>query len=97
VPAQLAVWAERLAASAIAALFVAWAFGSARARARRSLALSVVVMAATPMTMCLGGAVNPNSLEITAGLALAASSVAFLQDGPDPWLGRVTFRRAVGA
>ena len=40
------------------------------------------------MTMYLGGAVNPNSLEIVAGLALAACGVVFLQEGRAPgWPG----------
>ena len=74
---------------------VAWAFGAAMTRVRRSVAVTGVVMAVTPMTMYLGGAVNPNSLEIVAGLALAACSVVFLQDGPGTWLGRVMFRHAM--
>jgi hypothetical protein len=89
-----AVWAERVAASAIAALMVAWAFGAAMTRVRKSVAVTGLVMAVTPMTMYLGGAVNPNALEIVAGLALAACSVVFLQDGPT-WLGRVMFRHAM--
>ncbi len=97
VSAKYAVWAERLASSAIVALFIAIAFGAAMTRVRRSVAVTGVVMAVTPMTMYLGGAVNPNSLEIAAGLALGACSVVFLQDGPDTWLGRTMFRLAMVA
>ncbi len=89
-----AVWANRAAAAAIASLFVAWAASAALTRRRRSVALTGVVVATTPMVMYLGGAVNPNSLEIVCGIAVAACSVVFLQER-DTWLGHVMFRRTM--
>lgn len=95
VPLTLAVWADRLAAAALAALFLAWAASAALTRARRSVAITGVAVAGTPMVMYLGGALNPNSLEITAGMAVAACSVVFLREGGESWLGRVMFRRTL--
>ncbi len=95
VPVTLAVWADRVAAAALASLFVALAFGAVMTRTRRSVAVTGLAMAVTPMTMYLGGSVNPNTLEITTGLAIAACSVVFLQDGPESWLGRAMYRNTM--
>ncbi|WP_114423698.1 DUF2142 domain-containing protein [Nocardioides houyundeii] len=89
-----ALYAMRVAAAAIAALFVAWAASAAWTRARPMTALAGVAVALTPMAMYLGGAINPNSLEITAAMALAATSVVFLRE-PETWLGAVMYRRAM--
>lgn len=89
-----ALWAMRTAAAALAALFVAWAITAATTRVRSATAVAGVAVALPPMTMYMGGAINPNSTEITAAMALAACSVVFLRE-PDTWLGRVMYRRAM--
>jgi Predicted membrane protein (DUF2142) len=89
-----AVYANRIAAAALASLFVAWAISAALTMRRPGVALTGVGVTLTPMVFYLGGAVNPNTVEITAGIALAASSLAFWRD-PDGWLGGVMFRRAM--
>lgn len=95
VDVQYFPYADRAAGAAVAALMVAWAATAAMTRRRPGVALLGVIVPMTPMVTFLGGAVNPNALEITAALALAATSVAFLLEGPDTWLGRVMFRRAM--
>ncbi|WP_101523021.1 DUF2142 domain-containing protein [Nocardioides houyundeii] len=94
VPQQYAVYAERVAAAALAALFVAFAISAALTMRRPGVALTGVGLTLTPMVMYLGGAVNPNITEITAGIALAACGLAFWRD-PDSWLGAAMFRRAM--
>ncbi len=94
-PTKLAVYAERVAAAALAALFVAWAFGALMTRRRPSMAVTGLAMAMPPMVMYMGGAVNPNSTEITCGMAVAACSLVFLLEGPDTWLGRAMYRRTM--
>ncbi len=88
------LWAMRVAAAAVAALFVAWAASAAWTRARPMTAMVGLIVSLTPMAAYLGGAINPNALEITAAMALAATSVVFLRE-PDTWLGRVMYRRAM--
>lgn len=92
---QHAVWANRAAAVAISSFFLAWAASAALTRTRRSVALSGVAIAVTPMVLYLSGAVNPNSLEITAGIALAACGIAFVQERANTWLAHVMLRRAM--
>jgi hypothetical protein len=91
------IWADRLAALAIASFFSAWAASAALTRRRPSIALTGVAIAMTPMVLYFSGAVNPNSLEITAGAALAACGVAFIQERDNQWLAHVMFRRAMVA
>jgi len=89
-----AIGANRVAATALASLFVAIGIAAARTMARPGIAVTGVLLTLTPMVVYLGGVVNPNSLEITAAVALAACSVAFWRQ-PDTWLGRAMFRRAM--
>ena len=93
-PIQHAVLAMRLVAALIAALMLAWAVAAAMMTRRPGAALIGIAVAATPMAIYLGGAANPNSLEIFAMLALAASAMAYLQHSGTP-LGHVLMRRAL--
>ncbi len=81
----------RLLSAALSALFLSW-HSPRRYRAPTSIAASTVLLAATPMVLFLGAAINPNGLEITAAicswtcgnLALAA---------PDPLVCKALLRR----
>ncbi len=64
-----ALYGMRLASGALSAFFLAWALSAAMTVRRPRLAASAVLLAITPMVVFLGAAVNPNGLEISAGLA----------------------------
>ncbi len=71
----------RLVSAALSALFLAWAFSAALTARRPRLAASTVLFAATPMVLFLGGAINPNGLEITAAICTwTCGSLAFATD-----------------
>lgn len=89
-----AVTANTVAALLLAALFVAWALGAARGMRRPALAVTAVVAGCTPTVLYFGGALNPNSLEITTAMAMGACSMAFLSDPDTPW-GRSMLKRAL--
>ena len=72
------VWA-RLLSAAFSALLLA----AALAIALRNRVLTVaLVLVATPMAMNLAGSINPNGLEISAGVLVFVSLLALLRDGP---------------
>lgn len=72
------VYLGRLWSAALSAAFLASAFTCARASARHRMLALAVVLAATPMTLFLGGSFNPNGLEIAAATCLWAALGALL-------------------
>jgi hypothetical protein len=84
------VYAMRLVSAALSALFVALAFMSICLWSRRTLMLLGVLVAVTPMTLFLGGVVNPNGTEICAALCMwTAGLVLVLERADDPPRGLV--------
>lgn len=94
VPAQYAGYAMRFVAAAIASLMLAWAVTAARAMPRPGAAMLGIALGVPPMSVYLGGAVNPNSLEIFGMLAMATSTMAYLRWSGTP-IGIVMIRRAM--
>jgi predicted membrane protein DUF2142 len=68
-----------LNAAAMAALLACAVVAASRWTRHRALVAGIVV-AATPMTAHLGGAINPNGIEIAAGVALFAALVALVHE-----------------
>lgn len=82
--AHNATWGMRAVGAALAAMCLAWAAMAASTRRRPGVALAGIAVAATPATLYLGGSVNPNALEIMAGLATIACGLGAIQeDRPD--------------
>ncbi|KOV79937.1 DUF2142 domain-containing protein [Nocardia sp. NRRL S-836] len=82
-PEWKGIMAARLLNGALMAAMLACAVVAAVRWTRYKAALVGVVAAVTPMTAHLGGAVNPNGVEITAGLTLAISLLALLHEKRD--------------
>jgi hypothetical protein len=86
----LAVWpswpgimlSRLLTGAAMAALLACALVGAVRWTRHRALVAGIVV-ATTPMIAHLGGAINPNGLEITAGVALFTSLIALVHEQRD--------------
>jgi hypothetical protein len=64
------VYAMRLLSAAISAVLVTLAVLAARQAPRPWLALLGIAFALTPMTLFLGGAINPNGMEIAGAICL---------------------------
>ncbi|MEU7525225.1 DUF2142 domain-containing protein [Saccharothrix sp. NPDC042600] len=86
----LKIWPEwrgivgaRLMNGALMAAMLACAVVAAVRWSRHRALLAGIVVAVTPMTAHLGGSINPNGLEITAGLCLAVSLIALLHERKD--------------
>ncbi|WP_158850651.1 DUF2142 domain-containing protein [Saccharothrix deserti] len=71
---------SRMINGALMAAMLAFAVVAASRWTRHKAALAGLVAAVTPMTAHLGGAINPNGIEITAGLTLAISLIALLHE-----------------
>ena len=89
-----ALYLERLAAVLLAAWMLAWAVSGCLQMRRPGLATMGVLVSLTPMLAYLGGAVNPNTIEIVAAYALVACSLAFYVN-PDGPAAKTMFRRAM--
>ena len=89
----------RLISAALCAAFLASAWLSCLEWRRSRLLIAGLLVAATPAFFELTGAVNPNSLEIAAGISLAAAAIPLLLDGDSPhaqrWLRRAARNRPV--
>lgn len=84
------IYLMRLFSAALAALFVALAFMSICVWSKRTFMLVGVLLALTPMTLFLGGVVNPNGTEICAALCMwTAGLVLVLERADDPPRGLV--------
>ncbi|GAA0735386.1 DUF2142 domain-containing protein [Dactylosporangium roseum] len=86
------LYLARMISAALSAAFLASAFVVLARRSRFGLPLAGFLVAASPMVIELGGAINPNGLEMTAGIALCAAGVALFlgprrgADRPLIWL-----------
>ncbi len=89
-----ALYLQRFAAVLLAAWMMAWAVTGCLQMRRPGLATMGVLLSLTPMLAYLGGAVNPNTLEIVAAYALVACSLAFFAN-PDGTAAQTMFRRAM--
>ena len=79
------IYAMRLVDAALSALFVALALTSICVWSRRRFMLVGVLLALTPMTLFLGGVVNPNGPEICAALCMwTAGLILVLERADDP-------------
>ena len=87
----------RLISAALCAAFLASAWLSCLEWRRSRLLIAGLLVAATPAFFELTGAVNPNSLEIAAGISLAAAAIPLLLDGDSPHARRWLRRAAVAA
>ena len=82
-PTWSGIMASRLlTAAAVAALLACALVGASRWTRHRALVAGIVV-AATPMTAHLAGAINPNGIEIAAGLALFVALIALVHEQRD--------------
>ncbi|MFI5915341.1 hypothetical protein [Dactylosporangium sp. NPDC051541] len=73
----------RLISSAICAALLASAFVSLLRWSRYGLTAATLLGVATPMLAHLAGGVNPNSVEIAAGIAFFAAGIPLLLEPPD--------------
>lgn len=71
---------SRLLTGAMMAAFLAFAVVAAVRWTKHRALLGGIVVAATPMTAHLGGSINPNGLEIAAGVALFAALLAVVHE-----------------
>jgi hypothetical protein len=72
----------RLISAALSAALLAWAFATLVRWSRYGLVLAGLMAAATPMLAHLAGAINPNGLEIAAGIGLFSGAIPLLLAGP---------------
>ncbi|WP_112272229.1 DUF2142 domain-containing protein [Lentzea terrae] len=82
-PEWKGIMLSRLLNGALMAAMLACAVVAAVRWTRYKAALAGLVAAVTPMTAHLGGAVNPNGVEITSGLTLAIALLALLHEKRD--------------
>lgn len=86
----------RLISAALSAALLAWAFTTLARWSRSGLMLAALLACSTPMLAHLAGAVNPNGLEIAAGISLFSALIPLLlhpEGGPKPallWLAGVS-------
>jgi hypothetical protein len=73
---------SRLLSAAISAALLAWAFVVLIRWSRYGLMLAALVASVTPMTSHLVGAINPNGLEIVAGIAFFCGAIPLLIGRP---------------
>ncbi|GAA2369737.1 hypothetical protein [Dactylosporangium salmoneum] len=76
--------AARLISSALCAALLASAFVSLLRWSRYGLTAAALLCVATPMLAHLAGGVNPNSVEIAAGIAFFSAGIPLLLEPPDP-------------
>ncbi|GAA4252508.1 glycosyltransferase family protein [Dactylosporangium darangshiense] len=75
--------AARLISSALCAALLASAFVSLLRWSRYGLSAAALLAVATPMLAHLAGGVNPNSVEIAAGIAFFSAGIPLLLEPPD--------------
>lgn len=79
-PEWKGIMLARLINGALMAAMLAFAVVAAVRWTRHRAVLAGLVAAVTPMTAHLGGAINPNGIEITSGVALAVALIALLHE-----------------
>jgi hypothetical protein len=87
----------RLISVALCAAFLASAFLSCREWRRSPMMTAGFVIAATPTFFSMSGVINPNSLEMAAGVSLCAAAIPLLLDEDSPDTGRWLRRAAIAA
>jgi hypothetical protein len=87
----------RLISAALCAAFLASAWLSCREWSRSPLMVAGFLVAATPAYFSMAGVINPNSLEMAAGISLAAAVIPLLLDEDSPDVGKWLRRAAVAA
>ncbi|MEV1286970.1 DUF2142 domain-containing protein [Micromonospora sp. NPDC049679] len=98
-PNMTGVILARLISAALAAALLAAALVSVVQYSRHRLMLGALLLGATPMAISISGAINPNGVEIAAGIAFFASAIPLLigaaRERPPTWLVCVTVVSAV--
>ncbi|NJC64451.1 DUF2142 domain-containing protein [Planosporangium flavigriseum] len=79
-PTWTGIWLARLIGAAIASAFLASAMFAAVRWTRHPLLPAAVIVAVTPITLHISGGVNPNGVEIAAGLAFMVGLAAIALD-----------------
>lgn len=79
-PEWKGIMLSRLVNGALMAAMLAFAVVAAVRWTRHRALLAGLVAAVTPMTAHLGGAINPNGIEITSGVTLAIALIALLHE-----------------
>lgn len=87
----------RLITAALCAAFLASAWMSCREWSRSPLLIGGFLVAATPAYFQMTGVINPNSVEMAAGVSLAAAAIPLLLEEDSPDVGRWLRRAAVAA
>jgi len=87
----------RLITAALCAAFLASAWMSCREWSRSPMMVAGFLVAATPAYFSMAGVINPNSVEMAAGVSLAAALIPLLLDEDSPDVGRWLRRAAVAA
>lgn len=87
----------RLISAALSAALLAFAFVALSQWSRTGLMLAALIMVSTPMLAHLAGAVNPNGLEIAAGIALFSAAVPLLLGPPTGRIGPLVWLAGVSA
>jgi hypothetical protein len=77
------ILARLIGAGLVAALLASAAYAAAR-WSRQPLMPAAILVAVTPVTLQLAGGINPNGVEIAAGLGLFAGLAALVFDEPPP-------------
>jgi hypothetical protein len=96
-PGWTGVLLARLISAALCAAFLASAWLSCIGWRRSPMLAGGLLVAATPMVFHLAGAVNPNAIEIAAGICLAAAVIPLLLDEDSPDVSGWLRRAAVAA
>jgi hypothetical protein len=95
-PSWTGLVGSRLLSAALSAALLAFAFVALSRWSRYGLMLAGLIAVSTPMLAHLAGAVNPNGLEIAAGIALFAALIPLLfsplrgPTGPLVWLAGIS-------
>lgn len=96
-PSWTGILLARLLSAALCAAFLASAWMSCREWSRSPMMVGGFLVAVTPAFFSMAGVINPNSLEMAAGVSLAAAAIPLLLDGDSPDVGRWLRRAAVAA
>jgi hypothetical protein len=75
--------AARMISAALSAAMLAWAFVTLIRWSRYGLMLAALLACASPMLAHLAGSINPNSLEIAAGIAMFSGAIPLLVGRPE--------------
>jgi Predicted membrane protein (DUF2142) len=94
-PGPVAVYVMRLASTALFAMLIASGAASLRRTAGASTALAGLLVALTPTAFYFGASINPNGLEIAAGIAMWSSGIVLVRESTASVDTRLVVRFAV--